>query len=312
VRTADRSLVLPEAAPRPARWRRVASRVALYVGLTKPRIVLLLLVTTVPAMVLAAGGLPSPWLVAATLLGGTACAAGANAINQYLERDRDRVMTRTRDRPLPAGRVAPRRALAFGVGLGVAGFAFLATAVGLLPASLSLGALLFYVLVYTLWLKPTSPQNIVIGGAAGAVPPLVGWAAVTGGIGLPAVVLFAVVFLWTPPHFWSLALRHLRDYEAAGVPMLPVVAGERATARRALLYAGATVAASLALVPAAGMGPAYLASAVVLGAWFLWRAAGLVRRPSPGAALLLFRTSIPYLALLFAAVALDVLVRLGP
>lgn len=283
-----------------------------YLQLTKPRIVLLLLVTTVPAMVLAAGGLPSPWLVAATLLGGTACAGGANAINQYLERERDRIMLRTRRRPLPARAIPPGHALAFGAGLGVAGFVFLALTVNLLAAALSLGALAFYVLVYTVWLKPASPLNVVIGGAAGAVPPLVGWAAVTGGLGLAAVVLFGVVFLWTPPHFWALALRYERDYAAAGVPMLPVVAGHRATADRILLYAALTVLASLALVPVAGMGPLYLGSALALGGWLLWRAADVRRRGPRRPALLLFRCSVVYLALLFGAVAVDTLVRLGP
>jgi len=282
---------------------------AAYVALTKPRIIELLLVTTVPAMVLAEGGLPSLLLVAATLVGGTLAAGGANAINQFVDRDIDEVMRRTRRRPLPSHTLPPSRALAFGIALGVAGFVWLAVLVNLLAAALATAGLLFYVFVYTLWLKRRSVQNIVIGGAAGAVPALVGWAAVTGRVGWPAVVLFMVIFLWTPPHFWALALRYERDYAAAGVPMLPVVAGTPATVRQIIVYAVATVAASLVLVPVAGMGWVYLVSAVGLGAWFLWAAVRVRTRATLPAAMALFRWSITYLALLFLAVAVDALLR---
>jgi protoheme IX farnesyltransferase len=292
-----------------ARRPGLGGAVAAYVALTKPRIIELLLVTTVPAMVLAEEGLPTLWLVAATLIGGTLAAGGANAINQYVDRDIDEVMRRTRRRPLPSHTLSPSRALAFGIALGAAGFVWLAVFVNLLSAALATAGLLFYVFVYTLWLKRRSVQNIVVGGAAGAVPALVGWAAVTGRVGWPAVVLFMVVFLWTPPHFWALALRYERDYAAAGVPMLPVVAGTSATIRQILLYAVATVAASLVLVPVAGMGWVYVASAIGLGAWFLWAAARVRTRPTLPAAMALFRWSISYLALLFLAVAVDALVR---
>jgi protoheme IX farnesyltransferase len=280
--------------------------------LTKPRIILLLLVTTVPAMVLAARGMPSFALMAATLAGGTVAAAGANAINQYLDRDIDEVMSRTRRRPLPAHAIDPSRALVFGLALGGASFAFLALTVNLLSAALALGALAFYVLVYTVWLKRRSPQNIVIGGAAGAVPVLVGWAAVTGTVGWPAVVLFAIVFMWTPPHFWALSLRYRGDYAAAGVPMLPVVAGPERTVRSILVYTVLLVATSLALIPVGGAGPVYGVSAAVLGGLFVARANGLRRHPSTAAAMGVFRFSILYLGLLFLAVAVDAVVRAGP
>jgi heme o synthase len=282
-----------------------------YAMLMKPRIVLLLLVTTVPAMILADGGVPSGWLIAATLIGGTLAAGGANAINQYVDRDIDRIMRRTRRRPLPSRRIEPRAALAFGIVLGTAGFAWLTLTVNLPAAALATSGILFYVFVYTLWLKRSSPQNIVIGGAAGAVPTLVGWAAVTGRLEPPAAVLFAVVFLWTPPHFWALALRYQRDYAAAGVPMLPVVSGIEATLRQMLVYCVILVAASLALVPVAGMGPVYAVTAAVLGATFVAEAVRLARGVTGTAAMRLFRYSIWYLALLFLAVAVDTIVRFG-
>jgi len=282
-----------------------------YVKLTKPRIVVLLLITTVPAMILADRGVPSLWLIVATLLGGTLSAGGANAVNQYLDRDIDEIMLRTRRRPLPSRRIEPRDALVFGLVLGVAGFAFLWATVNLLSAALATAAMAFYVLVYTLWLKRRSPQNIVIGGAAGAVPALVGWTAVTGRIGWPAVVLFLIVFVWTPPHFWALSLRYRRDYAAAGVPMLPVVAGEDETRRQILWYSIGLVAISLALVPVAHMGFLYLVAAMVLGARFVSGALKLRRRPTLAAAMALFRYSLVYLAVLFAAVAVDTVVRFG-
>ena len=214
----------------------LGARFQAYVAMTKPHIIILLLITTVPAMVLAEDGWPSAWLILATLFGGTLSAAGANVINCYIDRDIDEVMRRTRRRAIPRHQVSPAAALTLGVCLGVAGFVFLAVVVNLLSAMLATAALLFYVFVYTLWMKRSSPQNIVIGGAAGAAPTLVGWAAVTGRVGLPAVVLFLIVFYWTPPHFWALSMRYEGDYRAAGVPMLPVVRGIPETTRQILLY----------------------------------------------------------------------------
>jgi protoheme IX farnesyltransferase len=281
-------------------------RIRAYLLLAKLRIIELLLITTVPAMVLAADGWPGWWLVVATLGGGTLSAGGANAINNFVDRDIDSQMRRTRHRPLPAHRVGPREALVVGIGLGTAGFVLLWAAVNLPAALLSTAALLFYVLVYSMALKRTTPHNIVIGGAAGAVPVLVGWAAVTGTVELPAWILFAIVFAWTPPHFWALSLRYREDYERAGVPMLPVVAGERNTTAQIFLYTVVVAGLSLLLHPAAGLGMIYLVAAAVLGAWFAIDALRLTR--DPRRAMLLFRNSNLYLALLFAAVALDVLV----
>jgi len=282
------------------------SRVAAYVALTKPRIIELLLITTVPSMVLAAGRWPGTWLVVATLIGGTLSAGGANALNSFYDRDIDAVMRRTRSRPLARDEVSPRNALVFGIALGVAGFLWLLATTNLLAASISTAALLFYVFVYTIALKRTTTQNIVIGGAAGAAPTLVGWAAVSGTLSLPAWVLFLIVFYWTPPHFWALALRYRDDYAAAGVPMLPVVAGVEATTRRMLLYTGLMVGVSLLLVPLGGMSWVYLVSALVLGSWFLWDTWRVV--VEPGQAMRLFTTSTVYLSALFAAVMLDVLI----
>jgi heme o synthase len=284
---------------------------ASYYQLTKPRIVLLLLITTVPSMILADKGMPSLWLIAATLIGGTMSAGGANAINQFVDRDIDAIMARTRRRPLPSHAIPPRNALVFGMGLGVAGFVWLLATVNLPAALLSSAALAFYVFVYTMWLKRSSPQNIVIGGAAGAAPALVGWAAVTGTVGWPAMVLFLIVFLWTPPHFWALSLRYERDYRAAGVPMLPVVAGVEATTRSILVYSVVLVASSFLLWPVGSMGPTYVLSAAVLGVVFMVRAGQLRTRRTARTAMSLFRYSIVYLALLFGAVALDTLVRYG-
>jgi len=281
-----------------------------YVALTKPRIIELLLVTTVPTMVLAQGGIPPLALIGAVLIGGTLAAGGANAINQYLDRDIDDLMRRTRNRPLPRQAVSPTAALVFGLVLSVLSFAWLTVTVNLLSAVLAASAIVFYVVVYTAWLKRSTPQNIVIGGAAGCVPVLVAWAAVTGTVGLPALVLFAIIFVWTPPHFWALALRYRGDYEAAGVPMLPVVSGEVETARQILLYSLVLVAVSLLLLPAAGMGIVYLVAALALGAGFVAWAVRVRRSPAIGpAAIGLFKYSILYLTLLFAAVAADALVR---
>jgi len=284
---------------------RARSRAAAYVALTKPRIIELLLITTVPSMVLAAGRWPGTWPVVATLIGGTLSAGGANALNMYYDRDIDEVMRRTRTRPLARHEVAPRNALIFGVVLGVAGFLWLWLLTTPLAAAISTAALLFYVFVYTRVLKRSTAQNIVIGGAAGAAPTLVGWAAVSGSVGVPAWVLFFIVFYWTPPHFWALALRYRDDYQAAGVPMLPVVAGVEATTRRMLLYTGLMVGVSLLLVPLGGMSWTYLIAALVLGGWFLWDTWRVVRHPEQ--AMRLFTTSTIYLSALFAAVMLDVM-----
>jgi heme o synthase len=288
--------------------RGARARVGAYLHLTKPDIIVLLLITTVPAMVLAEGGMPAGWLVAATLLGGTLAAAGANAINCYLDRDIDEVMARTRSRPLPTHRIKPVAALRFGLSLVAVSFVWLAVTVNLVSAVLTASAATFYVVVYTLWMKRTTPQNIVVGGAAGAVPALVGWSAVTGSVGLPAIVLFAIVFTWTPPHFWALAMRHANEYAAARVPMLPALRGRRETALHILAYSVLLVAVSFLLVPVAGMGPIYLSAAAVLGALLIGHAVRVWRRPDARAAMDLFRFSITYLAILFAAVAVDRLV----
>ncbi len=284
-----------------------------YLALTKPRIIELLLVTTVPTMVLAQRGVPSVWLMAAVVLGGSLAAGGANTINMYLDRDIDDLMRRTRNRPLPRHAVTPGRALAFGIALSILSFVWLTVTVNLLSALLAASAIGFYVFVYTLWLKRSTPQNIVIGGAAGCVPVLVAWAAVTGTVEVPALVLFAIVFYWTPPHFWALALRYRGDYAAASVPMLPVVRGEAETARQIVVYTILLVVVSLLLFPAARMGLIYLVAAVVLGAGFVWYALRVQRDTNDGrAAIRLFRFSISYLTLLFAAVAADSLLRLAP
>jgi protoheme IX farnesyltransferase len=288
--------------------RSVQDTVRAYAALTKPRIIVLLLITTVPPMILAAGGLPSAWLVLATLFGGTLAAASANACNMYLDRDIDQVMRRTRQRPLPRHAVEPEAALRFGFILGAVAFTFLALTVNVLAATLALSAIAFYVFVYTMWLKRSTTQNIVIGGAAGAVPVLVGWAAVTGGLAWPAVMLFSIVFLWTPPHFWALAMRVRDDYAAAGVPMLPVVRGEDETRRQIFLYSLVLFGATLLLVPVASMGPIYLVTAVGLGGSFVYRALRLWRDPSDAKAWALFKFSVLYLGALFAAVAIDALV----
>jgi protoheme IX farnesyltransferase len=300
------------AEPDPAPPRTVRQSARAYFLLTKPRIIELLLVTTVPTMFIAARGVPSPWLMAATLFGGALSAASANVLNCYLDRDIDALMRRTARRPLPAHRVDPADALRFGLVLGVAGFVWLWATVNLLSAALATAAILFYVFVYTIGLKRRSTQNIVIGGAAGAVPVLVGWSAVTGRIDLPALVLFAIIFYWTPPHFWALSLRFKDDYAAAGVPMLPVVRGARETSTQILYYTVLLVAVTLLLYPAGRMGMVYLAAAVALGGAFIWRALELRRDLSGRRAIRLFSFSNAYLALLFCAMALDAVIRGGP
>ena len=309
--------------------RRPAGTVARgLVALTKPRIIELLLVTTVPAMLLAQRGVPPLRLVLVTLVGGTLAAGSANTINCYLDRDIDAVMKRTSRRPQVVGghgTIKPAEALAWGIVLGAGATLLLGLMANWLAAALADAAILFYIFVYTLLLKRRSPANIVIGGAAGCFPVLVGWAAVTGTVALPAVVLFAVIFLWTPPHFWALAMKFRRDYAAANVPMLPVVASPAAVARRILWYSYAMVAATLVLIPFAGWIYGILAAA--LGAWFLAEAHGLDTRvrsaqaaenqaadgspgPSP-APMRLFHLSIGYLTLLFAAVAVTALLPWG-
>lgn len=276
-----------------------------YVALTKPRIIELLLVTTVPVMFVAEDGVPPLGLIVATVLGGTLAAGGANAINMVVDRDIDAVMARTRNRPLVTGEVTPRAALTFAVALEVAAFLLLWGAVNLLSAVLAVSACLFYVFVYTLWLKRTSRQNIVIGGAAGAVPTLVGWTAVTGALAWPPVVLFAVIFFWTPPHFWALAVRYREDYSAAEVPMLPSVAGMETVTRQILGYTLVVWALTLVFAPVAGMGLLYGAAAVVLGAVFAVQALRLQADPTPARAMILFRWSITYVTLLFTVMAID-------
>ncbi len=280
-------------------------------ALTKPRIIELLLVTTVPSMILAAQGLPSVWLIGATVVGGALAAGGANALNMYVDRDIDRLMHRTRNRPLVTGAVRPVEAVVFAVGLTVGSFVWLWAFVNLLSAVLAAAAAAFYVFVYSLWLKRTSIRNIVIGGAAGAVPTLVGWTAVTGSLDWPPVVLFAVIFYWTPPHFWALAIRYRSDYQAADVPMLPAVAGLRSTARRIVAYTVVLVSLSLLLVPVAQMGALYLSAALAGGAGFGGLALNVLRRPDAARAMRLFNWSNAYVVLLFGAVAADVLIRNG-
>ncbi|MDR7482535.1 MAG: heme o synthase [Armatimonadota bacterium] len=294
-------------APGPTPGRSVVRLVGDYVALTKPRIVALLLLTTVTTMVVA-GGHPGAGLVVFTMLGGALAAGSANAINCYWDRDIDALMRRTRGRPLPAGRVAPRHALAFGLALAVLAVVVLGLRVNWLSAALALAGIVFYVGVYTVWLKRSTPQNIVIGGAAGAVPPLVGWAAVTDQVALPAFMLFAIIFLWTPPHFWALALHRQDEYRAAGVPMLPVVAGPQETLRQMLGYTLALVAATLALAGLGVLGRVYLLAAVVLAVPFLVLVLRLARRPTPQQAWAVFEYSVLYLGLLFAAMAVDRLV----
>jgi len=276
-----------------------------YLALTKPRVIVLLELTTVASMVMAARGWPGWNLVIATVCGGWLAASGANAINCWFDRDIDARMGRTRARPLPSGRIDPRNALAFGVALGAVAFALLAVAVNLLAAALAMAALLFYVTVYTVWLKRSSMQNIVIGGAAGAIPPLVGWAAVQGHLDLTAVFLFAVVFYWTPPHFWALSLLVRADYERAHVPMLPVVAGDRETRQQILLYTVILTVVTVLPILTRSFGFVYAAGALALDAVLLVDAARVVREPSARSARRLFYHSLGYLALLFAAMALD-------
>jgi heme o synthase len=285
--------------------RTVVAVVRDYIALTKPRVVVLLEITAVAAMVMANRGWPDWSLVAATVIGGWLAAAGANAVNCWFDRDIDSAMGRTRNRPLPAGRIEPAQALGFGLALAAASFVLLATAVNLLAASLTMAAFLFYVLVYTMWLKRSSMQNIVIGGAAGAIPPLVGWAAVQGRLTLTALFLFAIIFYWTPPHFWALALLIRGDYQRAGVPMLPVVAGDRHTRHQIVLYTVVLVLVTILPALTRSFGVVYIAGAAVLDLALLGCAIDAVRHPSARSARRLFYYSMIYLALLFAVMAAD-------
>jgi len=276
-----------------------------YVRLTKPRVISLLLVTTLCAMFVAEQGLPSVWDVVFTLIGGYLAAGGANAVNQFVDRDIDARMSRTDRRPVVSGRVTPTRALVFGLACAAASVLVIGLPVNWLAAGLAFLGFVLYVVLYTLWLKRTTVHNIVIGGAAGAVPPLVGWAAATGEVGLGALLLFAIVFYWTPPHFWALALLLERDYRSAGVPMLPVVRGEAETRRQVLLWTLVCVGVSLLPYSAGEAGIIYLASASALGALFVWLAVRLVREGGQRLARSTFAYSMLYLALLFAALVVD-------
>jgi protoheme IX farnesyltransferase len=297
-------------------WRSTAGQGALVrdlIALTKPAIMSLLLLTALGGMFLAAGGVPPFGILAATLIGGAAASGGASSLNHYFDRDIDERMRRTRHRPLPAHRVSTRVAVIWGVALNVIAFAVLAVFANLLAALLALGGTVFYILVYTLWLKRTTAQNIVIGGAAGAIPPLVGWAAITGSLDLAAWLLFAIVFFWTPAHFWALALLIRDDYERAGVPMLPVVRGDEATAWNILAYAASLLPLTLLLFIIGGLGYLYLAAAIILGALFIGYAfrllrTGAVRRRAMARAVYLY--SLLYLALLFVAIMVDSTLRL--
>ena len=283
-------------------------KVRAYVALTKPRIIELLLVTTVPTMILAAGGWPPVWTAIATLFGGTLAAAGANSFNSYLDRDIDSVMVRTKQRPMVTGAISERSALTFASVLSVGSVLFMALTTNLVAAALTATSILFYVVIYTMLLKRRTAQNIVWGGAAGCMPVLIGWSAVTGGLAWPAAVLFGVIFFWTPPHYWPLSLRFKEDYAAARVPMLPVVANRRRVAVEIVVYSWLMVLVSLLLTPVAGMGWLYTGSAVALGVAFLWEAHALLRRvlqERPPREMRLFHWSITYLSLLFLAVAVD-------
>ena len=289
------------------RSNQIRTTLGTYLRLTKPRVIELLLVTTLPAMMLAEQGFPDLGLVVAVLVGGALAAGGANTMNCWIERDRDRIMARTRHRPLPSGEINAQRALIFGLVLEVLAFGLLWSVANLLAAFLALSATVFYIFVYTIWLKPRTTQNIVIGGAAGAVPALVGWAAVTGSLALPAWVLFVIVFVWTPPHFWALAIRYRDDYAAAEIPMLPVTRGPAVAVRHILVYSFVVVAVSFTLPLTITMTVLYPIVAGVLGAVFIYTAVSLYRDSTPARAIRLFTVSNVYLALLFAAVAVDAL-----
>lgn len=286
-------------------------KLAAYLALTKPRVIELLLIATVPTMVLAERGLPNLWLVLAVLFGGALSAGSANAFNCYIDADIDKVMGRTKNRPLVTGDLTKTEALVFAWSIGVISVLWFGLLVNPLSALLSLAAILFYVFVYTLGLKRRTPQNIVWGGAAGAMPALIGWASVTGEVSLAAFVLFLIVFLWTPPHYWPLSMKYLEDYKSAGVPMLPVVAKNQVVARQIILYAWAYLAASLLLIPVAQMGLIYTAVALLSGLWFVVESHMLYREAKtkiPSNPMRLFHSSITQLTVLFIAIAIDPLI----
>jgi protoheme IX farnesyltransferase len=294
---------IPDPAPRPVpAWRATLSD---YVALTKPRVISLLLFTTFAAMFITSAGAPPWYLVVWTLIGGYLMAGGANAVNMAYDADIDNVMGRTSKRPTVNGHISPRRAFIFGMSLALLSFAIFLLFVNWLAAVLAVLGFLYYTVIYTRWLKRSTWQNIVIGGGAGAIPPLIGWAAASGQLTLAAVFLFAIVFYWTPPHFWALALMKRKDYAAAGVPMLPVVAGEDETAHQILIYSAGMVALTLVLVPLQAMGSLYLAGALLLGGLFLWRAWQLQRDRTPPAVWGLYKYSLLYLFGLFAVMVLD-------
>ena len=282
-----------------------------FIALMKLRVVELLLITTVPTMIVAEEGLPSLWLIIATLFGGTLAAGGANAINMYIDRDIDKLMERTKGRPLVTGILSPREALIFAVGIEILAFVWLWLFVNFLSAVLATAACLFYVFIYSLWLKRSSTSNIVIGGAAGAVPVLIGWSSVTNSLDWPPIILFLLIFLWTPPHFWALAIRYREDYSNAEVPMLPVVVGTKVTGYRMVLYAFQVWAMSLIFLQVADMGLIYLISAVSLGAMFTFFSFQVMLKPTRKSAMRLFGFSITYITMLFSLIAIDQLVRTG-
>jgi protoheme IX farnesyltransferase len=302
-RPVEPSAVLP--APHEGERRGVGATVLAYVNLTKPRIIVLLLITTLGGMVIAARSIPPSELILATMVGGAFAAGGANAINCYIDRDIDQMMHRTRRRSLPSGRVTPRNALIYGLVLGVLSFVILAVFANLLSAALAQFGLLFYVLIYTGYLKRSTPQNIVIGGAAGAMPPMVGWAAVTGSVDLTALYLFAIIFFWTPPHFWALSLITAQDYARANIPMLPLIFGESETRRQIFLYSILLVTLSVFVFAGQSLGFIYLGSAAVLGVGLMVYAVRLLRNGSLIRARQMFMYTNIYLALIFLAMAVD-------
>jgi protoheme IX farnesyltransferase len=279
-----------------------------YVALTKPRVMELLLVTTIPVMILAEGGLPHWWLIVATVLGGAMSAGSAASFNMYIDRDIDKVMKRTKNRPLVTGELSPREALVFAWTLAVVSTVWLLVTTNVLAASLSVAAIAFYVFVYTLWLKRRTSQNIIWGGIAGCFPVLIGWAAVTNSLTWAPLILFGVVFLWTPPHYWPLSMKYRDDYKSVGVPMLGVVRGRAQVGLQVILYTWATVACSLLLIPAAGMGVVYTVTAIAVGIWFIYethRLYNLAIRHEAVSPMRVFHGSISYLTVLFLAIAID-------
>jgi protoheme IX farnesyltransferase len=304
--------VEPQVGQRPIDFR---TKLKGYVALTKPRVMELLLVTTIPVMILAQNGLPNFWLIVATVIGGAMSAGSAAAFNCYIDRDIDKVMNRTKNRPLVTGVLTPREAYVFAWALGVLSTVWLALTTNLVAAALSVAAILFYVFVYTLWLKRRTQQNIIWGGIAGCFPVLIGWAAVTGDLTWAPFILFGVVFLWTPPHYWPLSMKYREDYKAVGVPMLAVVRGRAQVGLQVILYAWATVACSLLLTPVAHMGLIYTATALIAGGWFIYETHRLYNRAIRGekvSPMRVFHGSISYLTLLFLAVAIDPLLLFFP